>query len=92
MSEAERAEPIVVAMLFDNSHEEIPCGSIMSCTEIGHIEARNSMTGQLMKLQWISRSRKAKGHQGRLVKVRQSVSDVPPNIFKVPVLLTFNQH
>lgn len=84
----QRVEQIVLEMLLDNCHDELPYIAEISCTSITAITQTRMQVDVTIKVDTSAQQRILLGHQGRtMVKVRQAAVEVLEKIFKKQVIL-----
>lgn len=84
----QRVEQIVLEMLLDNCHEELPYIAEITCTSISALSQTRMQIDVTIKVDTHSQQRILLGHQGRtLVKVRQAAVEVLEKIFKKQIIL-----
>lgn len=88
LTNEERVEQIVLEMLLDHTHEEIPYIADIECTSIKPATQTRLRIDVSIKVNTGAQERIIVGHQGRtLVKIRSAAVDVLEKIFKKDVLL-----
>jgi len=88
LSPEARVEEIVLEMMLDQTHQEIPYESEISCVSIKDLNPIRIRIDVEIKIDTVSQRRIIVGQQGRtLVKVRQASVEVLETIFKKEVIL-----
>ena len=84
----QRVEQIVLEMLLDNCHDELPYIADISCISIVPMTLTRMQIDVTIKVDTSAQQRILLGHQGRtMVKVRQSAVEVLEKIVKKQVIL-----
>jgi GTP-binding protein Era len=88
LTREERAEEMVLEMLMENTHDEIPYIADINCTSISSVEGDKIKVEVDIYVDSPQQQRIIVGHQGRtLVKIRQSAAAEMEKIFGKTVIL-----